>query len=129
VTFPTCCGLTPLARLYRAFLSTPTLEHELALFVEADSQAQAREAMTTYARTVLGPLAGEGGEVDLYHVQHATELLAGGVATDALLRLFERGWSGARVVAWIRQPVFLVRDPAALLTKWLQMPQEALYAR
>ena len=45
-----------------------------------------------------------------------------GVSLDPEFRLFETEWEGGRVIAWVREPMFLLPTPSVLTRKWSQIP-------
>jgi hypothetical protein len=53
----------------------------------------------------------------VYNVKSARQCIDEESNVDPELRMFEVGRSGP---AWVRQPIFLLREPASLTRKWLQ---------
>jgi len=56
--------------------------------------------------------------------QSARQVIKEGVSEDRELRLFEAARSGDKVTAFVREPLFLLREPAALIRKWASIPWE-----
>ena len=126
MTAVTHCGRTSLRHLYRG--QVELLRDSgcalITLFVEAANEAQAYALMECYVATVLSP----ADCPDLHNVYTAHALIDFGTSRDELLRLFEMGWRGNEVASWVEEPIFLVRDPAALMRKYQQIPEEARHA-
>lgn len=53
-----------------------------------------------------------------YNLTSATMLIDQGVSDNHIDRLFEAGWHGRQVVAWVRNPVFVVPDAFQLHQAW-----------
>jgi hypothetical protein len=112
-----------ITRLYRAFVQPNCWrEPERTVFVEAGS----REGAVRKIATIIAAL--EYGKPEavrerLYNLASAVDLIAENISEDHRLRLFECGWSGDQVISWISQPLFLLREPAALIRAWTQLPQ------
>jgi hypothetical protein len=54
----------------------------------------------------------------VYNCHSARELISRGVSERPERRLFETGWSGDRVFAWVTEPLFLLDSPAELCRVW-----------
>jgi hypothetical protein len=54
----------------------------------------------------------------VYNVKSPRQCIDDGSSVDPELRMFEIGRSG---LAFVRQPIFLLKKPAALTRKWLQI--------
>lgn len=49
------------------------------------------------------------------------DCLRRGVSDDLELRLFEVAWRDGVIIAWVEQPIFLLRAPGALTLKWASL--------
>ena len=112
-----------LRRLYRAFVTPQNpSDPERTFYVEAVThQAAAKKIAGTIVALEYTKLQ-EAAET-VYNVTSVFELIHEGVSDALEARLFEAGRSGDRVCAWVEAPVFLVREPAALMRAWARIPQ------
>ncbi len=112
-----------LTRLYRGFLSPRDFrEPEITVFVNAIGRESAiRKIAAAVAALEFGSTP-EAVKERIYNPASALELIEDGTSEDHVLRLFECGWCGGEVIAWVSQPMFLVREPAALIRAWARIP-------
>lgn len=110
-----------LRRIYRAFVTPQNAsDPERTFFVEAAThQAAARKIAGTIAALEYTKLF--DAEEAVYNVTSVFDMVHGGMSDDIEARIYECGWSGDRVCAWVTAPVFLVRDPAPLLRVWARV--------
>jgi hypothetical protein len=111
-----------LRRLYRAHIDAANPRGpERTAFVEGHShQCAARKvAAAVAALEHRQPLEVANR---IYNVHSAQELLEEGLSEDPLLRLFETGWSGGRATYFVREPLFMLNAPAAIIRIWAAIP-------
>ena len=112
-----------ITRLYRAHVTAADWrEPEVTAFVEASGP---RMACAKIAGAIAALELRKPEEVAerIYNCTPAAELIDEGLSDDHALRLFECGWSGNQVIAWIESPLVLTRDPAPLLHAWARIPR------
>lgn len=110
-----------ITRLYRAFISQDNWRRpELTAFVEAHSRGAAARKIAEAVALIEIRRPDEVTE-RIYNLAHATELIAENVSDDHAARLFECGWSGGRVIAWVSAPLVLLADPEPLLRVWARL--------
>ncbi|OFS61649.1 hypothetical protein HMPREF3069_04985 [Achromobacter xylosoxidans] len=63
-----------------------------------------------------------------YNLTSATMLIEQGVSDHHVDRLFEAGWHDRQVVAWVRNPVFVVPDAGQLHHAWKTARCRAFFA-
>lgn len=111
-----------ITRLWRAFISQDTWRRpELTVFVEAHSRETAARKIAA-AVALIEIRRSEDVTERIYNLAHATELIAENLSNDHAARLFECGWSGGAVIAWVSAPLVLLADPAPLLSVWARLP-------
>ncbi len=76
---------------------------------------------------VVSEVIARGGTAEsvserVYNCASAAECIEEGMSVDPELRIFETGWSGGKPICFVRHPIFLVLDSAALCRKWAQIP-------
>ncbi len=115
-----------LTRLYRAFVGQESWrDPEKTVYVEAGSREGAvRKIAGAIAALEFGTTA-ESAAARIYNCVSAAELIEDGTGEDDALKLFQVGWSGPECIAWVEQPLFLVREPAALIRAWARIAGRA----
>lgn len=112
-----------LTRLYRAFVSQDNWrDAERTVYVEAISRESAVRKIAAAVSALEFGSTPEAVKERVYNCTSAVELIAEGVSDNDVLRLFETGWSGDQVICWVAQPLFLLREPAALIRAWARIP-------
>ncbi|MGV7242117.1 hypothetical protein [Caballeronia sp. M23-90] len=103
--------------LYRVIFGKPKSTDESVVFLMAGSREAAnRRAVRTLAVLFDIPEA----DVYLYNLVSFADLVGSGVSDDEDVRVFETGWKGAEVSAWVEHPLFLT-DDTSLLGKWAEL--------
>jgi len=103
--------------LYRVIFGKPKSSDESVVFLLARSREAAnRRAVRTLAVLFDIPEA----DVYLYNLASFADLVGSGVSDDEDVRVFETGWKGAEVSAWVENPLFLT-DDTSLLGKWAEL--------
>jgi len=103
--------------LYRVIFGKPKSSDESVVFLMAGSREAAnRRAVRTLA--VLFDIREE--DVYLYNLASFADLIGSGVSDDEDVRIFETGWKGAEVCAWVDYPLFLT-DDTSLRGKWAEL--------
>jgi len=103
--------------LYRVIFGKPKSSDESVVFLLARSREAAnRRAVRTLAVLFDIPEA----DVYLYNLASFADLVGSGVSDDEDVRVFETGWKGAEVSAWVEHPLFLT-DDKSLLGKWAEL--------
>ncbi len=112
-----------LSRLYRAVVEpadwrTPARH----AFVDASNHnvAVKKLAAAIGGLEYRSPAALADGRI--YNVSSTQELIDEGMGSDEL-RIFETGWNG-HAPTYVKQPLFLVDEPAPLILLWCRCPQE-----
>ena len=115
-------GDPSIARLYRAHVQPQGWRGiECTAFVEAaNHSAAARKIAAAVAALEYGSTA-EAVLERIYNVTSGIELIAEVISTDYGLRLFETGWSGQDVIAFVEHPLFLLADAAPLCRRWARI--------
>ena len=110
-----------LSDLYRASLEPVDWRGSLRMvFVEASNERDARLMVAGIAAIMEHRSLAET-ESRVYNVKSAHQCIDHGSSTDPELRIFEVGRSG---LVFARQPIFLLREPAALIRKWAQIASQ-----
>lgn len=125
---PARIGGVDVARLYRAFVEPADYRGtERVVFVEASNRPS---AIGIIAAAVAAIESRTPGEVDdrIINCDSAHELINQGASDDLELRLFETGWSGDRPT-FLREALFLLDVPTALIRKWSEIPAAELPAQ
>ena len=106
-----------LRRLYRAHVTPQrATDPERTFYVEAAThQAACKKIAATISALEYTKLF--EAEEAIYNIHSAFELVHEGLSDDIEARVFETGVC-SRVISWVEQPVFLVRDPAPLIRAW-----------
>ena len=113
-----------LDHLYRAHIEPRDWrEPEQSAFVEAISREGAVRKISAAVSALEFGSTPEQVAMRIYNTHSALELIQDGCSDDDALKLFEVGWSGDQVIAWVQQPLFLLREPAALIYAWARIPQ------
>ncbi|WP_438396926.1 hypothetical protein [Caballeronia sp. DA-9] len=103
--------------LYRVIFGKPKSSDESVVFLLARSREAAnRRAVRTLAVLFDIPEA----DVYLYNLASFADLVGSGVSDDEDVRVFETGWKGAEVSAWVEHPLFLT-DDTSLIGKWAEL--------
>ncbi|WP_438397020.1 hypothetical protein [Caballeronia sp. DA-9] len=103
--------------LYRVIFGKPKSSDECVVFLLArNREAANRRAVRTLAVLFDIPEA----DVYLYNLASFADLIGSGVSDDEDVRVFETGWKGAEVSAWVERPLFLT-DDTSLLGKWAEL--------
>ncbi|SAL45806.1 hypothetical protein AWB64_04833 [Caballeronia sordidicola] len=103
--------------LYRVIFGKPKSSDESVVFLMAGGREAAnRRAIRTLAVLFDMPEA----DVYLYNLASFADLVGSGVSDDEDVRVFETGWKGAEVSAWVEHPLFLT-DDTSLLWKWTEL--------
>ena len=114
-----------LRRLYRAHVQPSDYRGlERTAFVEASRHDGACKKIAAAVAALEHRQPADVAD-RIYNVYSAQELIDEGVSDDLELRLFETGWSGGRATHFVREPLFLLAEPSALIRKWAAVPQEA----
>jgi len=114
-----------LRRLYRAHIEPSDCRGvERTAYVEASSHDCACKKIAA-AVAALEHRAPADVADRIYNPYSAQELVADGLSDDLELRLFETGWSGGKATHFVREPLFLLAEPSALIRKWAAISQEA----
>jgi len=87
------------------------------VFIEASSERDARMKVAGVV-AILEHRSMAEAVSRVYNVKSARQCIDEGSSVDPELRMFEVGRGG---LAWVRQPIFLLREPASLTRKWLQI--------
>ena len=105
------------ASLWRCHLDLPRelVSREVTLYVRAVGR-EAAIAATEGVIFAMYPSAEPRGA--FYNLTSAHKLVDHGVSDIENHRLFETGWQGDRVVAWVESPIFVVADAAELYEAW-----------
>ena len=112
-----------ITRLYRAFVSPSEFrDQERTVFVEAFSRETAIRKIAAVVSALEYGATDESVRERVYNCTSAVELAEEGVSEDHALRLYETGWCASEVISWVDQPLFLVREPAALIRAWARIP-------
>lgn len=108
------------SNLWRTHVALPEdlASEEFTIFVHAADRDAAHLAIRS-ALNAMFPSAAPHLDEDYYNLTSAADMISLGVSEAEVSRLFETAWQGDTVVAWVRQPVFLVPDAAALYAAWL----------
>jgi hypothetical protein len=93
---------------------------ERSVFIEAFSERNAHERIAQ-AIAFLDRCSIQDAAERIYNLYNARELLETGLSSDALLRIFETGWSGNEVISWVSHPLFLVEDAGVIIRAWAQI--------
>ena len=114
-----------LRRLYRAHIEPSEWRGvERTAFVEASSHNCACKKIAAAVSALEHRQPAEVAD-RIYNCYSAQELVDAGVSDELELRLFETGWSGGKATHIVREPLFLLAEPSALIRKWAAIPQEA----
>lgn len=117
--------------LWRAHTSLPpsVASDELTIFVRAGGRDAAHLAIKRVLHAMF-PAAYQDLDDAYYNLRSAPELVAEGLSERHVDRLFESGWSGEKVENWLRAPVFVVAEAAALYAAWMtaQLDHASQYA-
>lgn len=109
-------------KVYRAFVSGQSWrDGERTVYVEALSRETAIRKITAVVCALEFGSEPEAVRERVYNCASAVDLIDEGTSEDHALRLYEVGWCGSEVIAWVRQPLFLVREPAALICAWARI--------
>jgi hypothetical protein len=96
-----------LTRLYRAFVSQDSWrDPERTVYVEAPSREGAIRKIAAAISALEFGSTPEAVRARVYNCTSALELIEDGVSEDHTLRLWETGWSGSNVIAWVEQPPY-----------------------
>jgi hypothetical protein len=108
-----------ITRLWRGHVTAADRRgREVTAFVEASSStAAAKKIAAVIAATEYRKP--EDVESRIYNVFNADELIADGGSAYRVLRVFETGWSGRRVVCWVEHPLFLLENAGPLIRHWV----------
>jgi hypothetical protein len=121
VSLPAIAGIN-LARFYRAHVQgTNYRSPECTAFVEAFSHQCACKKIAAAVAVLENRTPDEVAD-RIYNCFSAQELVDQGLSEDPALRLFETGWSGGRPTYFVREPLFLLAAPAAIIRKWAAIP-------
>jgi hypothetical protein len=71
----------------------------------------------------------QDAEERVSNCQSARDIIKEGISEDREMRLFEVARSATAVTAFVREPLFLLQAPGALIRKWASIPQEDLAAQ
>jgi hypothetical protein len=119
---PAIAGIN-LARFYRAHVQGAYYRSpERTAFVEAFSHQCACKKIAATVAVLENRTPAEVA----YNCFSAQELVDQGLSEDPALRLFETGWSGGRPTYFVREPLFLLAAPAAMIRKWAAIPAPEL---
>ena len=113
------------SRLHRAHIEPCPNNYypERVVYVEAmDEDSARRRVVEILAALELIRIEDAKGRVS--DCRRATDLIKEGVSEDRILRLFEVARDGDRVSAFVDEPLFLVRRPAALILKWASIRRD-----
>lgn len=114
-------GDIDITRLWRAFISqTDWRRPEITAFVEAGSRETAARKIAAAVAVVEYRKPEEIAD-RIYNLSSADELISENISTDHAARLFETGWSGGEVIAWVQAPLVLCANPAPLLRAWARI--------
>lgn len=117
--------------LWRAHASLPSsaTSDELTIFVRAGGRDAAHLAIKR-ALHAMFPAAHQDLDEAYYNLISAPELVREGLSERHVDRLFEVGWSGGTVEAWVGAPVFVVPEAGALYAAWItaQLDHASEYA-
>jgi hypothetical protein len=116
--FPDGLPRIDLSDMYRASVEPIDWRGSVRMvFIEASSERDARMKVAGVVAILEHRSMAEA--VDrVYNVKSARQCIDEGSSVDPELRMFEVGRSG---LAWVRQPIFLLREPASVTRKWLQI--------
>jgi hypothetical protein len=107
-----------LSNIYRASLESPDPRSSLrTVFVEASNETDARMMVAGIA-AILEHRSPAETENRVYNVKSARQFIDEGSSADPERRIFEIAHSD---LVFARQPMFLLREPAALTRKWAQI--------
>jgi hypothetical protein len=98
---------------------------ERMAYVESLDEETARRKIASVLAAIEYIKVDEAAE-RISNCQSAQTVIKEGVSEDRLLRLFEIARKGDRVTEFVREPLFLIRQPAALALKWASIPREYL---
>jgi hypothetical protein len=118
------------ARIHRAHVEPCQNNYypQRMAYVEAMDEDSARRRVAEVV-AALELIRIEDARERVSDCRRATDLIKEGVSEDRLLRLFEVARDGDRVTAFVSEPLFLVRRPAALILKWASIPREYVVAQ
>lgn len=106
-----------MTRLFKAYCDSPA--HDSAVFVEAINRDAAYKKMVGMLALMFGR---NHDDISIYNLQSWNELIDSGISDDLDLRMFECGWKGNTVVAWVSSPLFLApKNNEFLLSKWAEL--------
>lgn len=99
------------------------------IFVRADGRDAAHLAIQR-ALQAMFPAAYQELDGAYCNLSSALELVEEGLSERHVDRLFESGWFGGKVDSWVRAPVFVVPEAAALYATWMtaQLDHSSQYA-
>lgn len=109
--------------LYRMMWQTPDG------IVDAFALCATREDAPRFFCSAISLISGiHQDELELFNLESFDDLVNAGVSEDEDMRIFETLWSGARVVGWATQPLFLTSDPT-LIARWADLRAELAAAQ
>jgi hypothetical protein len=119
------------SRLYRAHVEADHPDShrpERMAYIESIDEDSARRRIVAIlaAWEFLKP---QDAEERVSNCQSARDIIKEGISEDREMRLFEVARSATRVTAFVREPLFLLQAPGALIRKWASIPQEDLAAQ
>lgn len=99
------------------------------IFVRADGRDAAHLAIQRALQSMV-PAAYQELDGAYCNLSSALELVEEGLSERHVDRLFESGWFGGKVDSWVRAPVFVVPEAAALYATWMtaQLDHSSQYA-
>lgn len=106
--------------LWRAHTQLPAelAREDFTIYVRAIGRDAAHLAIQRVLEAMYEDRPGFDLMEAYYNLASATELVEQGVSDNHVARLFETGWQGSNVVAWVTSPVFVVPDASALYQAW-----------
>ena len=106
--------------LWRAHTQLPVelASEDLTMYVRAINPDAADLAVRRALHAMYEGRAALDLDEAYYNLTPATVLIDQGVSDNHVDRLFEAGWHDRQVVAWVRNPVFVVPDASQLHRAW-----------
>ncbi|MDB6158164.1 MAG: hypothetical protein JWO04_1870 [Gammaproteobacteria bacterium] len=109
------------SEIYRASVEPPDSKTSFHLaYVRATSETEARDKIGHIMSIIDSCSLAESME-RLYNVKSAATCIQDAQSATAAKRMFEVGRAGT---LFVRQPLFLLREPADLIRIWAEVPQK-----